>query len=179
MRLTTKGRFAVTAMMDLAMRDKHTDQPIPLVSICERHGISLSYMEQLFSRLRRGELVNSLRGPGGGYHLARPAEQISVADIIQSVDERLDATLCGGQEDCQDRQRCMTHELWSELNRKMLNYLASVSLDDLVQQYTYRQGGVVYIEEKPRRAKARQQIGDVKARQITGVKMGKMAAVHH
>jgi Rrf2 family iron-sulfur cluster assembly transcriptional regulator len=174
MRLTTKGRFAVTAMMDLAMRDKHVDQPIPLISICERHGISLSYMEQLFSRLRRGELVNSLRGPGGGYHLARPAHAISVADIIQSVDERLDATLCGGQEDCQDQRRCMTHELWSELNQKMLNYLASVSLDDLVQQYTYRQGGVVHIEEKPRRAKARQVV-DARNR---GSELGKMAVAN-
>jgi Rrf2 family iron-sulfur cluster assembly transcriptional regulator len=160
MRLTTKGRFAVTAMMDLAMRDKYADQPIPLISICERHGISLSYMEQLFSRLRRGDLVSSLRGPGGGYHLARSAKDISVADIIQTVDEQMDATLCGGQEDCQDRRRCMTHELWSELSQKMLDYLASVTLDDLVQRYAIRQGGSLHIVEKPRRARARPVAGN-------------------
>jgi Rrf2 family iron-sulfur cluster assembly transcriptional regulator len=173
MRLTTKGRFAVTAMMDLALRDKHADLPIPLISICERHDISLSYMEQLFSRLRRGKLVSSLRGPGGGYHLARSAKDISVADIIQTVDEQMDATLCGGQGDCQDSRRCMTHDLWSALNQKMLDYLASVTLDDLVRQYVAQQDGALRIEEKPRRARARQ----VAANQNPGarIKTRKMA----
>ncbi|MDR2637593.1 MAG: Rrf2 family transcriptional regulator [Zoogloeaceae bacterium] len=155
MRLTTKGRFAVTAMMDLALRDRHVERPISLISICERQGISLSYMEQLFSRLRRNGLVTSIRGPGGGYHLARPMTDISVVDIIQAVDEHLDATLCGGSEDCQGQNRCMTHDLWHDLNRQMLSYLGSVSLGDLVAHYANKQGGLPTVEEKPRRAKAK------------------------
>ncbi|MDR3159915.1 MAG: Rrf2 family transcriptional regulator [Zoogloeaceae bacterium] len=135
MRLTTRGRFAVTAMMELAMRDRHAERPVSLNSICARHGISLAYMEQLFARLRRGSLVNSMRGPGGGYHLGRPAAEISVADIIISVDERVDVTQCNGQGDCRGARRCMTHDLWMNLSRKVQDYLASVTLDDLLRQY--------------------------------------------
>lgn len=133
MRLTTKGRFAVTAMIDLALR-QHAG-PVTLAGISERQRISLSYLEQLFGKLRRNELVSSVRGPGGGYCLAKQAENISVADIIHAVDETLDATLCGGKADCMDiNQPCMTHELWTNLNVKMFEYLNSVSLAELVSQ---------------------------------------------
>ena len=132
MRLTTKGRFAVTAMIDLALRcDKG---PVTLAAISDRQKISLSYLEQLFGKLRRHRLVDSVRGPGGGYSLAQPLEAVSVADIIRAVDEPLDATQCGGRENCKDEQRCMTHDLWSTLNKKMYEYLNSVSLRVLVEQ---------------------------------------------
>lgn len=130
MRLTTKGRFAVTAMIDLAMRQ--ADGPVTLAGISERQAISLSYLEQLFGKLRRHELVCSVRGPGGGYTLARSMDEISVADVIIAVDEPLDATQCGGKQNCHDEHRCMTHDLWSNLNRKMFEYLESVSLASLV-----------------------------------------------
>ncbi|MFA9440261.1 Fe-S cluster assembly transcriptional regulator IscR [Uliginosibacterium sp. sgz301328] len=130
MRLTTKGRFAVTAMIDLGLRQG--DGPVTLAGISERQGISLSYLEQLFGKLRRYELVTSVRGPGGGYCLARPLEEISVADIIIAVDEPLDATQCGGKENCHDDRRCMTHDLWTNLNRHMFDYLQSVNLGGLV-----------------------------------------------
>ncbi|MGB4468900.1 MAG: Fe-S cluster assembly transcriptional regulator IscR [Azovibrio sp.] len=137
MRLTTKGRFAVTAMMDLALRDENA--PVALAGISERQNISLSYLEQLFGKLRRHALVESVRGPGGGYRLARAMDDISVADIIRAVDEHLDATQCGGHENCHEDHRCMTHELWTTLNRKMYDYLASVSLGGLVNQHLARQ----------------------------------------
>jgi Rrf2 family iron-sulfur cluster assembly transcriptional regulator len=130
MRLTTKGRFAVTAMVDLAMRQ--TRGPVTLAAISERQHISLSYLEQLFGKLRRHSLVTSVRGPGGGYNLARPAAELSVAEIVKAVDEPLDATQCGGKENCHDDRRCMTHDLWATLNEKMNEYLSSVSLGDLV-----------------------------------------------
>ncbi len=132
MRLTTKGRFAVTAMIDLAIRQHNG--PVTLAGISQRQKISLSYLEQLFGKLRRHELVESTRGPGGGYSLARPLKDISVADIIFAVDEPLDATQCAGQENCQDDGPCMTHQLWASLNAKMIEYLDSVSLQDLVDQ---------------------------------------------
>jgi Rrf2 family transcriptional regulator, iron-sulfur cluster assembly transcription factor len=130
MRLTTKGRFAVTAMVDLAMRQ--TRGPVTLAAISERQHISLSYLEQLFGKLRRAKLVSSVRGPGGGYNLAQAPQQIKVADIIAAVDEPLDATQCGGKENCHEEKRCMTHDLWATLNEKMYDYLSSVSLADLV-----------------------------------------------
>lgn len=130
MRLTTKGRFAVTAMLDLAMSE--ADKPITLAGISERQSISLSYLEQLFSRLRRSGLVKSVRGPGGGYRIAKPLTEISVSEIISAVDELIDATQCGGQENCHEEGRCMTHDLWSSLNVKILDYLSGVSLADLV-----------------------------------------------
>jgi Rrf2 family iron-sulfur cluster assembly transcriptional regulator len=132
MRLTTKGRFAVTAMIDLALRD-HAG-PVTLAGISQRQKISLSYLEQLFGKLRRHELVESTRGPGGGYSLGRAAREITVADIIYAVDEPLDATQCGGKENCQDEQRCMTHDLWANLNARMVEYLDSVNLQDLVDE---------------------------------------------
>lgn len=132
MRLTTKGRFAVTAMIDLAQRQ--SNGPVTLAGISERQKISLSYLEQLFGKLRRHHIVASVRGPGGGYRLARGMNEVSVADIIAAVDEPLDATNCGGRENCADEQRCMTHDLWTNLNKRMHEYLASVSLFDLVNQ---------------------------------------------
>lgn len=137
MRLTTKGRFAVTAMIDLALREDKG--PVTLSAISQRQAISLSYLEQLFGKLRRHEIVESVRGPGGGYTLARRAEDVTVADIIIAVDEPLDATQCGGKENChgpghEHGTRCMTHDLWATLNAKMVEYLDSVSLQDLVDQ---------------------------------------------
>ncbi len=131
MRLTTKGRFAVTAMIDVALRQH--EGPVTLAGISERQRISLSYLEQLFGKLRRRRLVASTRGPGGGYQLDRPMDQTTVSDIIFAVDEPLDATQCGGKENCHDDQRCMTHDLWANLNVRMLDYLDSVTLADLVE----------------------------------------------
>ena len=131
MRLTTKGRFAVTAMIDLALRQ--SNGPVTLAAISQRQQISLSYLEQLFGKLRRHELVESTRGPGGGYSLGRKASDITVADIIVSVDEPIDATHCGGKENCMGESgRCMTHELWTSLNQRMVEFLDSVSLQKLV-----------------------------------------------
>jgi Rrf2 family iron-sulfur cluster assembly transcriptional regulator len=130
MRLTTKGRFAVTAMVDLGMRQNRG--PVTLAAISDRQHISLSYLEQLFGKLRRSGLVSSVRGPGGGYNLAQPAQGITVADIVTAVDEPLDATQCAGKENCHDDKRCMTHDLWATLNEKMHAYLSSVTLADLV-----------------------------------------------
>ena len=130
MRLTTKGRFAVTAMIDVAMYGGKG--PVTLAAVSERQRISLSYLEQLFGKLRRAKLVSSVRGPGGGYNLAQPTQSITVADIVTAVDEPLDATQCGGKENCHDDKRCMTHDLWATLNEKMHDYLSSVSLADLV-----------------------------------------------
>lgn len=147
MRLTTKGRFAVTAMMDLALRGE--GGPVALASISERQGISLSYLEQLFGKLRRHKLVDSVRGPGGGYCIARSFDQVAVADIIRAVDEQLDATQCGGRENCHDEHRCMTHDLWSTLNAKMFDYLASVTLAELVcREKSKRGAGTIALEDK-------------------------------
>ncbi|MFP5406872.1 MAG: Fe-S cluster assembly transcriptional regulator IscR [Gammaproteobacteria bacterium] len=137
MRLTTKGRFAVTAMIDLAMRQHQG--PVTLAGISQRQKISLSYLEQLFGKLRRHELVESTRGPGGGYTLARASSKITVADIIFAVDEPLDATQCGGKENCDNNGPCMTHELWASLNKRMIEFLDSVSLGDLVEQQKGRE----------------------------------------
>ena len=132
MRLTTKGRFAVTAMIDVAMHNG--DGPVTLAGVAERQKISLSYLEQLFGKLRRAGLVDSVRGPGGGYNLARASTGVSVADIITAVDEPIDATQCGGKENCLDDRRCMTHELWASLNVHIFSFLSSVSLEQLVRQ---------------------------------------------
>ena len=138
MRLTTKGRFAVTAMIDLALRQNAG--PVTLAAISQRQQISLSYLEQLFGKLRRHELVESTRGPGGGYTLGRKATDITIADIIVSVDEPLDATQCGGKENCQGSEagRCMTHELWASLNARMVEFLDSVSLQKMVDEQLAR-----------------------------------------
>jgi Rrf2 family iron-sulfur cluster assembly transcriptional regulator len=133
MRLTTKGRFAVTAMIDLGLRQN--SGPVTLAAISQRQQISLSYLEQLFGKLRRHELVVSTRGPGGGYTRGRKAADITVADIIVSVDEPIDATQCSGKENCMgEGARCMTHELWASLNSRMVEFLDSVSLQKLVDE---------------------------------------------
>jgi Rrf2 family iron-sulfur cluster assembly transcriptional regulator len=149
MRLTTKGRFAVTAMVDLAMRQSRG--PVTLAAISERQHISLSYLEQLFGKLRRRKLVSSVRGPGGGYNLALPAASISVADIVTAVDEPLDATQCGGKENCADDKRCMTHDLWATLNTKMHEYLSSVSLADLVEHQSGKHVAVLHWRTQDRK----------------------------
>ena len=132
MRLTTKGRFAVTAMLDLALNSTHG--PVTLSGISGRQKISLSYLEQLFGKLRRRSLVESVRGPGGGYNLARPAAEVSVADISCAVEEPIDSTQCSGRENCRDNERCMTHDLWEELNSTVYGFLAGVTLSQLVDR---------------------------------------------
>ena len=145
MRLTTKGRFAVTAMVDLAMHQgKH---PVTLASISQRQKISLSYLEQLFGKLRRHALVDSVRGPGGGYRLAQDMAQISVADIILAVDETLDSTQCGGRENCRDENKCITHNLWADLNQHIFNFLGAVTLKQLVDEQKPRQNGVAQVHD--------------------------------
>jgi len=145
MRLTTKGRFAVTAMIDLGLRQ--TSGPVTLAAISQRQQISLSYLEQLFGKLRRNELVESTRGPGGGYTLARKAAEITVADIIVSVDEPMDATQCAGKENCLgEGSRCMTHDLWASLNLRMVEFLSSVTLQKLVDDQV---ATGLQVEEKP------------------------------
>ncbi len=150
MRLTTKGRFAVTAMIDLALRQNNG--PVTLAAISHRQQISLSYLEQLFGKLRRQNLVESTRGPGGGYTLGRKADEISIADIILSVDEPIDATHCAGKENCLGESgRCMTHELWSSLNQRMIDFLSSVKLQKLVDDQLSK--GLL-VEDKPMHKRA-------------------------
>lgn len=132
MRLTTRGRYAVTAMLDLALHDQ--SGPVSLSEIAERQGISLSYLEQLFSRLRKRGLVDGTRGPGGGYRLRKSVQSISVADVIDAVDETVDATKCGGQQNCQGEQRCLTHDLWADLSTQIRDFLDNMSLNELVAQ---------------------------------------------
>ena len=130
MRLTTKGRYAVTAMLDLALHRGHG--PVALADISGRQGISLSYLEQLFSRLRRKDLVCSIRGPGGGYLLSRDAQDINVAEVIDAVNESVDATRCHGSSACQQGAKCLTHHLWHDLSQQIHEFLGNISLADLV-----------------------------------------------
>ena len=146
MRLTTKGRFAVTAMIDLAMQ--HGTGPVTLAEISQRQKISLSYLEQLFAKLRRRTLVDSVRGPGGGYCLAKDMAEISVADIILAVDEPIDATQCGGKENCRDDRKCLTHDLWASLNERIFDYLNGVSLAQLVTKAQAEEGKVVELKDQ-------------------------------
>jgi len=145
MRLTTKGRFAVTAMVDLALR--HGGGPVTLAEISSRQKISLSYLEQLFGKLRRHGLVDSVRGPGGGYRLARDMAAITVAQIILAVDEPIDATQCGGKENCRDEQKCLTHDLWATLNERIFSYLESVTLRQLVDNQRAKTGGLSTVHD--------------------------------
>ena len=130
MKLTTRGRFAVTAMLDLAMHAQAG--PVTLATISARQKISLSYLEQLFGKLRRGSLVESVRGPGGGYTLGRPPDQLTVADIIRAVEEPIDSRQCEGRDNCLGDRRCMTHDLWENLNTTVVNYLAGITLAQLI-----------------------------------------------
>lgn len=146
MRLSTKGRYAVTAMLDLAIH--HAEGPVTLADISETQGISLSYLEQLFAKLRKHNLVKGMRGPGGGYRLARLPEEISVAQVIDAIGEGIDVTMCGGSEDCQDGERCLTHELWKKLGKEIFDFLNGITLASFLQrdrvQYVVRrqQNGV-------------------------------------
>jgi Rrf2 family transcriptional regulator, iron-sulfur cluster assembly transcription factor len=136
MRLTTKGRYAVTAMLDVALHSE--SGPVSLSDISARQDISLSYLEQLFSKLRRRELVSSVRGPGGGYQLARELEKICVAEIVDAVNESVDATLCNGDNNCQHGHACLTHNLWDDLSQQIHNFLSNISLKDLVDRREVR-----------------------------------------
>lgn len=137
MKLSTKGRYAVTAMFDIAL---HSDKgPVSLSDISERQGISLSYLEQLFTRLRAQGLVISTRGPGGGYSLAIDSEQIVISDVIDAVDENVDATRCGGKADCQNHERCLTHDLWEDLSDQIRNYLSNITLAQAVSDTQVRE----------------------------------------
>jgi len=136
MRLTTKGRYAVTAMLDLALNAEKG--PISLADISKRQEISLSYLEQLFSKLRQQELVSSVRGPGGGYKLSRESESISVAQIIDAVNESIDATNCGGSGNCQQGQVCLTHYLWCDLSDQIHSFLSGITLASLVARQDVR-----------------------------------------
>ena len=130
MRLTSKGRYAVTAILDVALHAKIG--PVPLADISERQGISLSYLEQLFSRLRKNGLVQSIRGPGGGYLLGSEADNISVGQVINAVNESVDATKCGGNTGCHDGQQCLTHSLWSDLSSRIQEFLDNISIAELM-----------------------------------------------
>lgn len=149
MRLTTKGRYAVTAMLDLALHQELG--PISLSDISRRQGISLSYLEQLFSRLRREGLVASTRGPGGGYSLSRPADSIAVGDVVTAVDEKVDSTRCGGLTNCHNDERCLTHDLWSELSNQIYEFLNSITLAHLVER-----NGVQEVAQRQDRAMCQQ-----------------------
>lgn len=133
MRLTTKGRYAVTAMLDLALHGEK--KPISLADISKRQEISLSYLEQLFSKLRAQALVSSVRGPGGGYRLSREADEIKVADIIDAVNESIDATNCQRQGNCQKGAACLTHHLWCDLSDQIHEFLSGISLQNLIERH--------------------------------------------
>ena len=137
MKLTAKGRYAVTAMLDLAVHAH--EGPISLADISERQGISLSYLEQLFAKLRRNHLVASVRGPGGGYKLSRDSGDICVAEIIDSVDENVDATKCGGSSDCQHGEICLTHELWTDLSDQIHQFLSGINLASIIAKREVQQ----------------------------------------
>jgi Rrf2 family iron-sulfur cluster assembly transcriptional regulator len=132
MRLSTKGRYAVTAMLDLALNSGKG--PVTLAGISVNQGISLSYLEQLFAALRGKQLVRGVRGPGGGYYLAKPAQDISIADIICAVDEWVEFTRCGGRKNCREGKRCLTHTLWDQLSDEIFKFLSDISLYDLVER---------------------------------------------
>lgn len=132
MKLSTKGRYAVTAMMDLAIHEKYG--PVTLADISQIQGISLSYLEQLFANLRRKHLVEGTRGPGGGYRLGRPASDITIAEIVTAVDEHLDTTRCAGQENCQEGERCLAHDLWTELSGQIYDFLNGITLAEFVER---------------------------------------------
>lgn len=132
MKLSTKGRYAVTAMLDLALHDH--EGPVTLADISQYQGISLSYLEQLFAKLRKEGLVEGVRGPGGGYRLGKPGSQISVAEIIMAVDENIDVTRCLGNKDCKGGEKCLTHQLWEDLSNRLYNFLSDLTLADFIKR---------------------------------------------
>jgi len=144
MRLTTKGRYAVTAMLDLSLN--YGLGAITLADISERQGISLSYLEQLFARLRKQGLVSSSRGPGGGYRLSRTAETITVLDVISAVDEKVDTTQCEGRQNCHGDEKCLSHELWQSLSDQIRVYLDGITLAEVVSSYEQKRSGEKVIQ---------------------------------
>lgn len=154
MKLTTKGRYAVTAMLDLAMHCG--GGPVKLAEISQRQGISLSYLEQLFTRLRKEGLVASTRGPGGGYSLGRPSDRIAVSDVIMAVDESVDTTRCGGLSNCHNDQRCLTHELWTDLSHQIRDFLSDITLGHLMAR-----GGVREVADRQDRAMHKTDVAEV------------------
>ena len=154
MRLTTKGRYAVTAMLDLALHA--TEKPITLADISQRQGISLSYLEQLFSRMRKQELVASARGPGGGYRLSRDANDINIAQVITAVDEKVSVTRCEGRGDCHNGGPCLTHELWCNLSDQIYDFLNGISMGDLVQEQHVKDVAARQTQEQEQIANERQ-----------------------
>lgn len=146
MRLSTKGRYAVTAMLDLALHNQKG--PVTLAEISENQGISLSYLEQLFAALRGKQLVRGVRGPGGGYYLGREAQEISIADIICAVDEWVEFTRCKGRKDCRNGDRCLTHDLWNDLSDEIFNFLSGITLGELVARGEARRSGSVQPENR-------------------------------
>lgn len=138
MRLTTKGRYAVTAMLDLALNSQ--EQPVNLADISFRQSISLSYLEQLFSKLRKEALIKSIRGPGGGYQLNRPSDDINVADIINAVNESMDVSRCHGQANCRDGHQCLTHNLWMDLSDRISTFLSNITIGELIRQNNIESG---------------------------------------
>ena len=137
MRLNTRSRYAVTAMLDLALHDG--EGPVALTDIAHRQGISLAFLEQLFARLRKARLVTGTRGRGGGYRLCQPASRVAVADVIVAVDRTVDATRCGGRENCQSEARCLTHDLWTDLSLHIRDFLGEIHLADLVERKRVRE----------------------------------------
>jgi Rrf2 family iron-sulfur cluster assembly transcriptional regulator len=154
MRLTTKGRYAVTAMLDLALHA--TEKPITLADISQRQGISLSYLEQLFSRMRKQDLVASARGPGGGYRLSRDANDINIAQVITAVDEKVSVTRCEGRGDCHNGGPCLTHELWCNLSDQIYDFLNGISLGDLVEEQHVKDVAARQAQEQEQMANERQ-----------------------
>lgn len=157
MKLTTKGRYAVTAMLDLALHAQ--EGPVSLAEISSRQEISLSYLEQLFSRLRKHDLVASTRGPGGGYRVAHSLDEVAISQIIAAVNESVDATQCAGRENCHSHGRCLTHDLWEGLSAQIEDFLRGVSLQDLidkqsVQEVSIRQDQILGLRERPALAEA-------------------------
>lgn len=156
MRLTTKGRYAVTAMLDLAYHSQAN--PVTLTDIATRQTISLSYLEQLFARLRKAGMVKGVRGPGGGYTLSRNAGDINIADIIEAVDEPVDSTKCGGKSNCHNEQPCITHDLWMGLSEQIRAYLKQITLGQLLERETVS-------EVAKRQAKHGEQVIELQSRQ--------------
>ena len=149
MKLTTKGRYAVTAMLDLALHGQ--EGPVPLAEISSRQEISLSYLEQLFSKLRKHGLVTSTRGPGGGYSVSRDLSEVAVSEIIGAVNESVDATQCGGKENCHSHGRCLTHDLWEGLSTQIEEFLSSVSLQDMIDRHRVQSVPIVREDMLPHR----------------------------
>ncbi|TKB51541.1 Fe-S cluster assembly transcriptional regulator IscR [Ferrimonas sediminicola] len=152
MRLTSKGRYAVTAILDVALHS--ADGPVPLADISERQGISLSYLEQLFAKLRKNGLVSSVRGPGGGYLLGQDPADIAVGMVVHAVDESVDATRCHGKSNCQSGARCLTHSLWGDLSDRIAGFLNGISLADLMSNHDVK---VVSVRQETQQAKVHAQ----------------------